>query len=84
MLPNPDFCSSHPIDPTCRVFSPDTEGETGNPVAQATKNIVNLVNTSASATDAEKPEGKDTKQGIPAAENSGAKNEKPATKMYCN
>jgi hypothetical protein len=82
------FCSTHPSDPACQVFSPPTESNPGKPVTQAIQSTVNLINTSiaasAPATGADKPKVEGDMNSSPAAENSGAKNEKPATKMYCN
>jgi len=73
-------------------------GSDGKQVAQAVQNTVQLINqgnggTATNATGStQQTEGQDNKNsgqtgkatGPAQAENTGAKNEKPATKMYCN
>jgi hypothetical protein len=66
----------------------------GTPVAQAVQTVVQLINTSAPAvtgsgaapSDKEAAAGKPGERlsGLAQAEQSGVKNEKPATKLYCN
>jgi len=97
VLPTASFCSTHPGDASCVIFSggagagQDTQG---TPVAQAVQTVVQLINTSTptnTGSGADKS-GKDAAAGKPGerlsglaqAEQSGVKNEKPATKMYCN
>jgi hypothetical protein len=97
VLPTASFCSTHPGDATCVVFSGGTgagQNAQGTPVAQAVQTVVQLINTSAPAvtaggtgrsdgdTPAVKPGERPT--GLALAEKSGVKNEKPATKLYCN
>jgi filamentous hemagglutinin family protein len=99
VLPQPSFCSVHPADPTCAIFtgsggSSGSQQGDGKQVAQAVQDTVHLINrgtaevTPAPAPAGGEPDKKDTGAGRatgPAqAENTGAKNEKPATKMYCN
>jgi hypothetical protein len=118
VLPKPDFCGTHPTDPTCQVFNPTPASGTGGDakapgtqVGQTVRTTVTLINTSTSSTSvtgstggiaaggaagsgtssssgssSDKPSDKqsDKDQGPAASENNGAKNEKPATKMYCN
>ncbi|MFL6673964.1 MAG: filamentous hemagglutinin N-terminal domain-containing protein [Massilia sp.] len=100
VLPNPSFCGAHPLDPTCQVFNPTPGGGQdgqGAPVAQAVKTSVNLINTStagkassgtggggAGSDNSGPAKPGDKKSGPAPSENSGAKNEKPATKTYCN
>jgi hypothetical protein len=98
VLPQPDYCGTHPSDPTCAVFSGSggTADVQGKPVAQAVQGTVQLINQGApatTATNAGKPAGEENNKdtgaaskatGPAQAENTGAKNEKPAAKMYCN
>jgi hypothetical protein len=52
VLPQPDFCSTHPSDPTCVIFSGgagDGQNTQGTPVAQAVQTTVQLINSSAPA-----------------------------------
>ncbi len=96
VLPQADFCSSHPGDATCAIFN-GTGGSTdaqGRPVAQAVQNVVQLINRSSSDVGPTgKPDGGENDKepgqggkvtGPAQAEHTGAKNAKPATKMYCN
>jgi filamentous hemagglutinin family protein len=97
VLPTASFCSTHPGDATCVVFNGGTgsgQSAQGTPVAQAVQTVVQLINTSAPAVTggsaarsdkdvtAEKPG--ERLSGLAQAEQSGVKNEKPATKLYCN
>jgi filamentous hemagglutinin family protein len=97
VLPQPDYCGTHLADPTCAVFSGNggTTDVQGKPVAQAVQGTVQLINRGASSVSSSTAPaaGEENKKGTgPAdkvtgaapAENPGAKNEKPATKMYCN
>ena len=98
VLPKPDFCSTHPGDASCQVFqpSPSTGGQGKTPVATAQQVAVNLINTRIPTTQERAPAGPaqsgsgdgrkpSEKQAGPAqGPNTGAKNEKPAAKMYCN
>jgi hypothetical protein len=97
VLPKPDFCATHPTDPTCVVFggsAGSSPGSDGKQVAQAVQSTVQLINqgqgsstaSGAGQTEADnkKPEQAGKASGPAQAENTGAKNEKPATKMYCN
>jgi filamentous hemagglutinin family protein len=97
VLPQPDYCGAHPSDPTCAVFGGNggTTDVQAKPVAQAVQGTVHLINQGASTVvsttgipagdDDNKAPGQTGKvTGAAQAENSGAKNEKPATKMYCN
>jgi hypothetical protein len=93
VLPQPSYCSTHPSDASCVVFG---SGSGTQPVAQAVQTSVRLINQgppSVAATAPGQPDGKPEdkqpgKDGTAAsqsqAQNSGAKNEKPATKTYCN
>jgi hypothetical protein len=110
VLPKPDFCSTHPTDPSCVVYNPGT-GHTSDqkkPVATAQQTTVNLINTSTTASQGKLPgtpapvgstagsgsagreggskpaEQPENQAGPASGTNSGVKNEKPATKMYCN
>ena len=84
-------------DATCVVFNGGTgsgQSAQGTPVAQAVQTVVQLINTTAPAVTgggaarsdkdvtAEKPS--ERLSGLAQAEQSGVKNEKPATKLYCN
>jgi hypothetical protein len=97
VLPTASFCSTHPGDATCVVVSGSGGGgqnAQGTPVAQAVQTVVQLINTSApgvtgsgagrtdGGTSPAKPGERLT--GLAQAEQSGVKNEKPATKLYCN
>jgi filamentous hemagglutinin family protein len=97
VLPTASFCSTHPGDAVCVVFGGGTgtgQNAQGTPVAQAVQTVVQLINTSAPAVTgggavrsdkdvaAEKPA--ERLSGLAQAEQSGVKNEKPATKTYCN
>jgi hypothetical protein len=94
VLPAPSFCSTHPSDASCQVFNPGagSVGAQGGQLAQAVQTTVNLINTSApnsgtgGGTPAPGGPGKkdDKKAGPAPSENTGVKNEKPATKTYCN
>jgi filamentous hemagglutinin family protein len=97
VLPQPNYCSAHPGDPACAVFSGNGGGPRnadGKQVAQAVQSTVQLINQGGGGTlpgqgqagdpDNRNP-GQDGRAAGPApAENTGAKNDKPATKMYCN
>ena len=97
VLPTASFCSTHPGDASCVIFSGGAgagQDTKGTPVAQAVQTVVQLINTSTptnTGSGADKS-GKDAAAGKPGerlsglaqAEQSGVKNEKPATKMYCN
>jgi filamentous hemagglutinin family protein len=93
VLPAPSFCSTHPADASCQAFNPGASpGAQGGQLAQAVQATVNLINTGApkpatgGGTPAQGSPGKpeDKKAGPAPSENSGVKNEKPATKTYCN
>jgi hypothetical protein len=95
VLPQPDYCATHPADPTCAIFSGGATDIQGKPVAQAVQGTVHLINGGISevAPSTGKPAGEENDKqpgqagkdkGPAQAENTGAKNEKPATKMYCN
>jgi filamentous hemagglutinin family protein len=96
VLPQPDFCGTHPGDPACLVFngSSGTAQPQGKQVAQAVQDTVQLINRGAAdvapntgrpaADDKSKEAGQGKVTGPAQAENTGVKNEKPATKMYCN
>jgi filamentous hemagglutinin family protein len=88
VLPSAAYCSTQPTDPACQIWSPAPKGDPVNPLMQAIQTTVNLINTptapGAPAIGGEKPGVEGDKIDPSAAENSGAKNEKPATKMYCN
>jgi filamentous hemagglutinin family protein len=97
VLPKPDFCATHPLDPTCQVFNPapgSNGGADKKEVAQAVQTTVTLINNSTESLDrsdtasgggsAGPDKGAEKSAGPAASENSGAKNEKPATKTYCN
>jgi filamentous hemagglutinin family protein len=97
VLPTASFCTSHPGDATCVAFSGGSGGSQnaqGTPVAQAVQTVVQLINTSAPAVAGgdtarggnEASTGKPGERltGLAQAEQSGVKNEKPATKLYCN
>ncbi len=97
VLPTASFCSTHPGDASCVIFSGGAgagQDTKGTPVAQAVQTVVQLINTSTptnTGSGADKS-GKDAAAGKPGerlsglaqVEQSGVKNEKPATKMYCN
>jgi hypothetical protein len=99
VLPQPDFCGTHPGDPRCAVFTGNggsAQTSDGKQVSQAVQGVVQLLNPGRGATTqpgtGQQAEGQDDRNpgqtgkvtGPAQAENSGAKNEKPATKMYCN
>jgi hypothetical protein len=97
VLPQPNYCVTHPSDPTCTIFSGNggVQDPQGKPVAQAVQDTVHLINRGTSqatpstgkppAEESDKEPGQGSKVTGPAqTENTGAKNEKPATKMYCN
>jgi filamentous hemagglutinin family protein len=97
VLPKPDFCATHPTDPTCVVFggsAGSSPGSDGKQVAQAVQGTVQLINQGQGSStapgagqteaDNKKPEQAGKASGPAQADNTGAKNEKPATKMYCN
>jgi hypothetical protein len=97
VLPTASFCSTHPGDAACVVFSGGTgagQDTQGKPVAQAVQTVVQLINTSAPAvtvgattrSDKEAAAEKTGERlsGLAQAEQPGVKNEKPATKLYCN
>jgi filamentous hemagglutinin family protein len=97
VLPTASFCSTHPGDAACVAFSGSGgagQGAQGKPVAQAVQTVVQLINTSAPAIagsgtgrgddDASAVRRDDRLTGPAQAEQSGVKNEKPATKLYCN
>jgi filamentous hemagglutinin family protein len=96
VLPQPNYCSVNPGDPACAVFNGNggAQNADGKQVAQSLQNTVQLINQATGATlpgqgqggdpDNKNP-GQDGRAAGPApAENTGAKNDKPATKMYCN
>jgi hypothetical protein len=97
VLPRPNYCVTHPSDPTCAIFGGNggAQDPQGKPVAQAVQDTVQLINRGTSqatpstgkppAEESDKEPGQGSKVTGPAqTENTGAKNEKPATKMYCN
>jgi filamentous hemagglutinin family protein len=98
VLPQPNYCSTHPGDPACAVFTGTSGGALGgdgSSVGQAVQNTVQLVNLGtgggtlpgqglAGGPDNKNPGQNGHAAGPAAAENTGVKNEKPATKMYCN
>jgi hypothetical protein len=95
VLPTASFCSTHPGDAVCVVFGGGTgtgQNAQGTPVAQAVQTVVQLINTSAPAVTGGARSDKDVATEKPAerlsgfaqVEQSGVKNEKPATKTYCN
>lgn len=97
VLPQPNYCSVNPGDPGCAVFNGNGGGaqnDGGKQVSQAVQGTVHLINQGTGGTlpgqgqagepDKKNP-GQDGRAAGPApAENTGAKNDKPATKMYCN
>jgi hypothetical protein len=97
VLPKPDFCGAHPSDPTCAVFNGngganDTQGKSVTHAVQTAVQLINrggsdaaLTTGQAAGEENDKGSGQAGKVTGPAqAQNTGAKNEKPATKMYCN
>jgi filamentous hemagglutinin family protein len=100
VLPTASFCSTHPGDANCVTFSGSGgtgQGAQGTPVAQAVQTTVQLINTAVPAAAALVAGGDDAPNGDAAAvkpgerqadqaqaEHTGVKNEKPATKLYCN
>ncbi|MVW63349.1 filamentous hemagglutinin N-terminal domain-containing protein [Massilia sp. NEAU-DD11] len=97
VLPTASFCSTHPGDAVCVVFGGSGgagQDAKGTPVAQAVQTVVQLINTSTpivsgsgadkSDKDAAAAKPGERLSGLAQAELSGVKNEKPATKMYCN
>jgi filamentous hemagglutinin family protein len=96
VLPTASFCSTHPGDASCVAISGSggaSQSAQGTPVAQAVQTVVQLINTSAPAvtggtgqSDKDASAGKPGERltGLAQAEQSGVKNEKPATKLYCN
>jgi hypothetical protein len=104
VLPKPDFCGTHPLDPTCLVFNPGAggDGAQAKDLAQAVQTTVTLINTSTAGGTAGAGNGGtagdggnggnggseakvgERQAGPAASEKSGAKNDKPATKTYCN
>ncbi|CAH0232765.1 Heme/hemopexin-binding protein [Massilia sp. Bi118] len=99
VLPKPDFCGAHPADLSCAIFTGNggsAQNADGKQVAQAVQGVVQLINqskpgatTPGAGQQGEAQDDKNPGQGGRAAgpaqaENTGAKNEKPATKLYCN
>lgn len=97
VLPTASFCSTHPGDPSCVAISGSGgagQNTQGTPVAKAVQTVVQLINTSAPAVtvsgaaksdkDAAATKPGERLTGLAQAEQSGVKNEKPATKLYCN
>jgi hypothetical protein len=96
VLPVPSYCSTHPSDPSCTVFGGGAQDGRSQPVSQAVQTSVQLINQGPAslappapgqpaATQDEKQPGKNPAAADQSqAQNSGAHNEKPATKMYCN
>ena len=98
VLPKPDFCGTHPGDPSCAVFTGNGGAQSGDgkQVAQAVQGVVQLINQSkpgvttpgagrqGGAQDDKNPGQGGRASGPAQAENTGAKNEKPAAKLYCN
>jgi filamentous hemagglutinin family protein len=87
VLPRPDFCGTHPTDPRCIVFMPPTNDQKYKPVERVTQTTVSLIDRltgSPTGTPADSSKPQDTRKVPGPSENSGAKNEKPATKLYCN
>ena len=97
VLPTASFCSTHPGDALCVVLGGSSgtgQNAQGKPVAQAVQTVVQLINTSAPAVtgssadksdkDASAVKPGERLTGLAQAEQTGVKNEKPATKMYCN
>ena len=97
VLPTASFCSTHPGDALCVVLGGSSgtgQNAQGKPVAQAVQTVVQLINTSAPAVtgsgadksdkDASAVKPGERLTGLVQAEQTGVKNEKPATKMYCN
>jgi hypothetical protein len=98
VLPVPSYCGTHPNDVSCAAFGGGSSAKDGRaqPVSQAVQASVQLINQGpasiappapgqTAATQDEKQPGKaPAAADQPQAQNSGAHNEKPATKMYCN
>jgi filamentous hemagglutinin family protein len=98
VLPSATFCNTNPGAAACVVFNGGTgsgaQSSDGRQVAQAVQGTVQLINrgTTDVAPPGGKPAGEDksketgpgSKNGPAQADNTGAKNEKPATKLYCN
>jgi hypothetical protein len=80
VLPQPDFCGAHPADPRCAIFGGGAGGtDSKRPIDQAIDTTVTLIDNGTSTVAGTKPTGKN-----PPPEPTGEKNEKPATKLYCN
>jgi hypothetical protein len=99
VLPTASFCSTHPGDASCVIFSGNggnSAGAQSAPVAQAVQGTVQLINTGTSTVTltpapagGQQDEGKakagaERLSGPAQAQQTGIKNDKPATKMYCN
>jgi filamentous hemagglutinin family protein len=88
VLPQPNYCSVNPGDPSCAVFNGNggsAQNTGGKQVSQAVQGTVQLINQGQAGEPDNKNPGQDGRAAGPApAENTGAKNAKPATKMYCN
>lgn len=89
VLPKPDFCGTHPTDPRCSVFNPSTGNQTSQKVERVTQTTVDLIdrltkNPTGTSADSSKPQDMRKVPDPSPSENPGAKNEKPATKLYCN
>jgi hypothetical protein len=97
VLPTASFCSTHPADASCVTLSGSGgagQNTQGTPVAQAVQTVVQIINTTAPAVttlatskgdgDASSTKPGERASGPLQAEPIGVKNEKPATKLYCN
>lgn len=96
VLPTASFCSVHPGDASCVIFSGNGSGSGGDtsgaPVAQAVQGAVQLINSGTSSVstpggqqdDGKAKAGAERLAGPAPAQLMGLKNEKPATKTYCN
>ena len=90
VLPTASFCSVHPGDASCVIFSGnggDSADPRAAPVAHAVQATVHLIDTGTaeSQQDGSKARaGAERLAGPAQAQLTSAKNEKPATRTYCN
>jgi hypothetical protein len=83
VLPTAPFCTSHPLDPTCVGLDPQSVGNVNAQVIVTQVMPANGAPVTAGGGSQSQPHA-DDKPGPAVTPDSGAKNEKPTTKMYCN
>jgi filamentous hemagglutinin family protein len=83
VLPTAPFCTSHPLDPACVGLDPQSVGNVNAQVIVTGVTPANGAPVTAGGGSQSQPHT-DDKPGPAVTPDSGAKNEKPTTKMYCN